>query len=118
MKNEEEKSIKKIRRNENKKINYVFDEDKYLTEIWDTIDKTYSSHYAQNKVQSTEFIADAGHGEGFCIGNIIKYAQRYGKKGGFNRNDLTKVAHYVIIMLYLHDNFYKRETQGEHDEVK
>ena len=61
---------------------------------------------------------NAGHGEGFCIGNIIKYAQRYGKKGGFNRNDLTKVAHYVIIMLYLHDNFYKRETQGEHDEVK
>ena len=118
MKNAEEKSNKKIRRNENKKINYVFDEDKYLTEIWHTIDNTYSSHYAQNKVQSTEFIADAGHGEGFCIGNIIKYAQRYGKKGGFNRNDLTKVAHYVIIMLYLHDNFYKRETQGEHDEVK
>ena len=70
-------------------VDYVFDEGKYLSEIWDTIDKTYSSHYAQNKVQSTEFIADAGHGEGFCIGNIIKYAQRYGKKGGFNRNDLT-----------------------------
>ena len=99
-------------------VDYVFDEGKYLSEIWDTIDKTYSSHYAQNKVQSTEFIADAGHGEGFCIGNIIKYAQRYGKKGGINRNDLTKVAHYVIIMLYLHDNFYKRESQGDQDEVK
>lgn len=118
MKNADEKSIKKTKRKENKKINYVFDEGKYLTEIWDAIDKTYSSHYAQNKVQSTEFIADAGHGEGFCIGNIIKYAQRYGKKGGFNRNDLTKVAHYVIIMLYLHDNFYKRESQGERNEVK
>ena len=99
-------------------VDYVFDEGKYLSEIWDTIDKTYSSHYAQNKVQSTEFIADAGHGEGFCIGNIIKYAQRYGKKGGFNRNDFTKVANYVIIMLYLHDNFYKRESQGDQDEVK
>ena len=118
MKNEEEKSIKKIRRNENKKINYVFDEDKYLREIWDHIDSTYISHYAQNKIQSTEFIADAGHGEGFCIGNIIKYAQRYGKKSGFNRNDLTKVVHYVIIMLYLHDNYYQRDSQGEQDEVK
>ena len=118
MKNADEKSIKKTKRKENKKINYVFDEDKYLTEIWDTIDKPYSSHYAQNKVQSTEFIADAGHGEGFCIGNIIKYAQRYGKKGGFNRNDLTKVAHYVIIMLCLHDNYYKRESQGDQYEVK
>jgi len=91
--------------------NYVFNEEKYLKEIKDGIDSTYSSHYAQNKVQSTEFIADAGHGEGFCIGNIIKYAQRYGKKGGFNRNDLTKVAHYVIIMLYLHDNFYNRKGE-------
>ena len=117
LKNAEEKSNKTIRKNE-KEIDYVFDEDVYLKEIWDAIDSTYTSHYAQNKIQSTEFIADAGHGEGFCMGNIIKYAQRYGKKGGFNRNDLTKVVHYVIIMLYLHDNFYNRESQGEHNEVK
>ena len=98
MKNAEEKSNKQTRKR--KKVDYVFDEGKYLSEIWDAIDKTYTSHYAQNKIQSTEFISDAGHGEGFCIGNIINYAQRYGKKGGFNRNDLTKVVHYVIIMLY------------------
>ena len=97
MKKEEELSNKKTRKNE-KRIDYVFDEDMYLKEIWDTIDSTYASHYAQNKIQSTEFIADAGH--------------------GFDRNDLTKVVHYVIIMLYLHDNFYNRESQGEHNEVK
>ena len=113
-----QKEEKIIKRRKESDIDYVFDEGKYLGEIWDAIDKTYISHYAQNKIQSTEFISDAGHGEGFCIGNIIKYAQRYGKKGRFNRNDLTKVAHYVIIMLYLHDNHYKRETQGEHNEVK
>ena len=111
------KKEKETKENVRENIDYVFDEGKYLSEIWDAIDKTYTSHYAQNKVQSTEFISDAGHGEGFCIGNIIKYAQRYGKKCGFNRNDLTKVAHYVIIMLYLHDNFYKRET-GDHNETK
>ena len=83
--------------------NYVFNEEKILEEIKDGIDKTYSSHYAQNKVQSTEFIADAGHGEGFCIGNIIKYAQRYGKKNGYNREDLKKIIHYAIIMMCLHD---------------
>ena len=83
--------------------NYVFNEEKYLKEIKDGIDETYSSHYAQNKVQSTEFIADAGHGEGFCIGNIIKYAQRYGKKNGYNREDLKKIVHYAIIMMCLHD---------------
>ena len=83
--------------------NYVFNEEKILEEIKNGIDSTYSSHYAQNKVQSTEFIADAGHGEGFCIGNIIKYAQRYGKKNGYNREDLKKIIHYAIIMMCLHD---------------
>ena len=91
-------------------INYVFNEEKILEEIKNGIDKTYSSHYAQNKVQSTEFIADAGHGEGFCIGNIIKYAQRYGKKNGYNRDDLKKIVHYAIIMMCLHD---KRNEEFE-----
>ena len=85
-------------------INYVFDEESYLKEIKEGIDKTYTSHYAQNKIQSTEFINDAGHGEGFCIGNIIKYAQRYGKKNGYNRDDLIKIVHYAIIMMHIHDD--------------
>ena len=46
-------------------------------------------------------IIDAGHGEGFCMGNIMKYAKRYGRKGGKNRADLMKILHYGIIMLYV-----------------
>ena len=90
---------------------YVFDEGKYIEEIKNAIDKTYESHYAQNKIQSTEFITDAGHGEGFCIGNIIKYAQRYGKKNGYNREDLKKIVHYAIIMMSIHDS--RRNTQDD-----
>ena len=99
-------------------LNYVFNEESYLKEIKDGIDKTYSSHYAQNKIQSTEFIADAGHGEGFCIGNIIKYAQRYGKKNGYNREDLKKIVHYAIIMLHIHDNYYSRDKTRKNNEAK
>ena len=46
-----------------------------------------------------------GHGTGFCIGNILKYAQRYGKKGSREdaRKDLLKVLHYAIIQLHVHD---------------
>ena len=95
---------------------YVFCEDEYLKELKDAIDSTYTSHYAQNKIQSTEFIADAGHGEGFCIGNIIKYAQRYGKKGGYNRKDLTKIIHYAIIMMHLHDNYYHNHRQRNNND--
>ena len=98
--------------------NYVFNEEKYLEEIKDGIDETYSSHYAQNKIQSTEFITDAGHGEGFCIGNIIKYAQRYGKKSGYNRDDLKKIIHYTIIMMHLHDNYYLREKKNDETKEK
>lgn len=82
---------------------FRYGEDKYLKELYKYIEGTYKGHYSQNKLQSTEFIIDAGHGDGFCLGNVIKYAQRYGKKAGYNRADLLKVLHYAIIELYVHD---------------
>jgi len=93
-------------------IDYRYNEDKLIAEIKQYIDSTYGQHYSQNKFQATEFIIDGGHGEGFCIGNILKYAQRYGKKEGKNRKDLLKVLHYAIIMLHVHDlNEVKNETK-------
>ena len=86
-----------------KTINYKYSEDKILDELKMYIDGTYDAHYSQNKFQATEFIMDSGHGEGFCIGNILKYAQRYGKKNGKDRNDLLKVVHYGMIALYIND---------------
>ena len=85
------------------KIDYKFSEDKTLNELEKYIDSTYDMHYSKSKFQATEFILDAGHGEGFCIGNILKYAQRYGKKNGKNRADLLKVIHYAIIALNLNN---------------
>ena len=84
-------------------INYKFDENKALEEIKKYIDSTYDEHYSKSKFQATEFILDSGHGEGFCIGNILKYAQRYGKKNGKDRRDLLKVIHYGIIALHVND---------------
>ena len=82
---------------------YKFDEDKIIKEIKKHIDKIYQGQYNKNKFQATEFIIDSGHGEGFCIGNILKYAQRYGKKNGKNRADLLKVIHYAIIAMHLNN---------------
>lgn len=84
-------------------INYKYSEDRILKEVKEYVDKTYGQHYSQNKFQASEFIMDSGHGEGFCIGNIMKYAQRYGKKNGYNRDDLMKVVHYAIMALHNHD---------------
>ena len=84
-------------------INHKFNEPKLLKDIQEYIDKTYDQHYSKNKFQSTEFIIDNGHGVGFMVGNIMKYAQRYGKKGGKNKKDLMKILHYTIIALFVHD---------------
>tara|TARA_E500000318_G_scaffold101887_1_gene105752 strand:+ start:633 stop:1025 length:393 start_codon:yes stop_codon:yes gene_type:complete len=78
---------------------YKFKEDRILKDVKEYIDETYSSHYAKTQKQATEIIIDQGHGEGFCMGNILKYAQRYGKKNGKNKKDLMKVIHYAIIQL-------------------
>ena len=85
------------------KNNYKYNEGTALAELQKYIDSTYDEHYSKNKFQATEFIIDGGHGEGFCIGNIMKYAQRYGKQGGKNRSDLLKILHYTIIALFVHD---------------
>ena len=46
------------------------------------------------------------------LGNIINYAQRYGKKNGKNRADLLKVAHYAIMALHIDSN-----QAGENDDA-
>ena len=84
-------------------IEYKYNEETLLKELKEYIDKTYGEHYSLNKFQTTEFVIDAGHGVGFTVGNIIKYAQRYGKKAGRNRQDVLKVLHYAMMLLYVHD---------------
>lgn len=87
------------------KIDYKFNEGGYIREFSEYIDKTYGAHYSQNKFQSTEVIIDRGHGTGFCMGNVDKYSNRYGKKGTRDdaRKDLMKILHYALIQLYVHD---------------
>ena len=89
----------------NENIEYKYDEGMYINEITRYIDKTYGEHYSLNKFQATEFIIDSGHGTGFCMGNVMKYAQRYGKKGTPEdwRKDLLKVIHYAIMQLHVHN---------------
>ena len=92
---------------------YKFKENIIVNDVMDYVNKTYDSHYAKTKnYQATEIIIDQGHGTGFCMGNILKYAQRYGKKEGRNKNDLMKVIHYAIIQLS-QDHY-----QGNQPELK
>lgn len=91
---------------------YKYDEDQSLEEIKNYIDKTYDQHYSKNKFQTTEFLIDAGHGTGFCLGSIMKYSQRYGHKGTPDewRKDIFKIIHYAIIMLHVHDTTTEKKN--------
>jgi hypothetical protein len=78
---------------------YKFNEDLILSRLEQYVNNTYNQHYATTGKQTTEIVFEHGHGDGFCIGNIIKYAQRFGKKEGRNEQDLYKVIHYALILL-------------------
>ena len=84
-------------------MEYKFNEDEYLVEAQKYIKNTYDEHYAKNQYQATDVIIDSGHGVGFCLGNIFKYAKRYWLKNGYARSDLLKILHYAITALYVHD---------------
>ena len=88
-------------------MEYKFNEANTIEQIKRYVDKTYKRHYAHGKYQATDMIIDAGYGDGFCMGNIMKYAMRYGKKpdpisGDLkDQGDLLKIIHYAIIAIHL-----------------
>ncbi|MCX4025641.1 DUF3310 domain-containing protein [Spartinivicinus marinus] len=87
-----------------KAIQYKFSEPDYLKELEQYVDSTYSQHYASKGVQTAELIfADAQRGLHYTLSNIVKYADRFGKKDGKNRQDLLKIAHYTIHALHCLD---------------
>jgi len=96
-------------------MEFKYNEPALVQELMDYIDSTYGGHYSRNKFQTTEFVIDSGHGMGFALGNVLKYAQRYGKKGSADdaRKDLLKTLHYAIIALYIHDLENTKEVDNE-----
>ena len=81
-----------------------FNEQKNLADVTEYIDKTYSGHYTSpNGIQSMDLISSSGRGLDFCLGNVLKYASRYGKKNGANRIDLMKIIHYALLAINEHD---------------
>ncbi len=88
---------------------YKFNENELIEELKNYIYDTYGQHYATDKYQATDVIIDSGHGEGFCVGNIMKYAMRYGKKDGKSQKDLLKIIHYALIALHLN----QEETEND-----
>ena len=64
-----------------------------INEIY--LDKTHNnvehpSHYTSGKIEVIDFIEDQGLG--FCLGNVIKYVSRAGKKHSADKSDKEKAV--------------------------
>lgn len=83
---------------------YKYNEELLLEEIKLYIAGTYSEHYG-GKIQTTEYIMSQFQTSEALIFNVLKYAARYGKKDNkYDRKDLLKAIHYLILTLYFHDS--------------
>ena len=78
-----------------------YNEDKICKEIENYIKSTYGQHYSSGKdgIQALDLLKSIGIKSDFCQANAIKYLSRYGRKNGYNRKDLLKAIHYVILLL-------------------
>jgi len=91
-------------------VHYKYNEDKILEKIKEYIGRTYSSHYANNSVQTLDLIDAVGDASAFCRSNILKYASRYDKKGTA-KLDIEKIIHYAVL-LYHFEGLDKDSTNG------
>lgn len=79
-----------------------FNEDKIISEVMQYIKSTYGQHYVgkdEDGIQTVEFWMSLGSGMTTCRDTAIKYLTRYGKKDGYNKKDLHKAIHFIILML-------------------
>ena len=70
-------------------------------------------YYSSKKRQLIEEIIDEGDGTTYSKWNIKKYLRRYGKKNGYNREDILKIIHYAIFMLISHDKEHGNASKQE-----
>ena len=57
---------------------------------------SHPSHYADRKIEVIDYIEDCGFLKGFCLGNVIKYVSRAGRKNPDKEvEDLEKAAWYL-----------------------
>jgi phage-related minor tail protein len=84
-----------------KSHNFKYNEDNLLDDSFEYIKSTYNQHYVGKKeIQTLDVWENMGIAEDMCLGTIVKYAMRYGKKDGKNKKDLLKIIHYTILALH------------------
>ena len=81
---------------------YKYAEDQIISDFHAYIDKTYGQHYMteEQNIECFDVWLALGDSMPTFRNTAIKYLWRYGKKNGSNKDDLMKVLHYTLMMLY------------------
>lgn len=83
------------------KPQFKYNEEMILKEVYDYISSTYGKHYVGKKdIQTIDVWDTLGIAENMCMGTLIKYAMRFGKKQGKNKDDLLKLIHYAVLVYH------------------
>ncbi len=84
-------------------IPYKYNEDVIIRDFKAYIDKTYGQHYMTEEqgIECFDVWVALGDSLPTFRNTAIKYLWRYGKKHGSNKDDLMKVLHYTLMMLYV-----------------
>ncbi len=79
--------------------------EKALEDVKDHIDRFRSSNYyaSLGGTEVIDLLRTEQLLEGFCIGNVLKYVTRLGKKEVQKNTDIMKAFHYLVILLILED---------------
>lgn len=87
-----------------------YNEKEFLEEALEYIESTYDQHYVGEEDLQ---IVDMWHMNGSvittCRDVAQKYLARYGRKEGFNKKDLLKAVHYIVMMAHFQELREKRE---------
>lgn len=87
-------------------IDYRYSEDKFMAEARAHIDKTYGAHYS-GEIQTTEYIMSNASSLDFLSGSVQAYIARFGKKNGYNVEDLWKAVHFIAMMAHFAEKKFK-----------
>lgn len=97
---------------------YKYKENQILAEVGEYIASTYKGHYVRKgELQTTDIWEMLGSAGTTARDTAIKYLMRYGKKEGYNKKDLLKAIHYIILLYYYtqenerDDSHRKQESQ-------
>lgn len=85
-----------------------YKETEMMEECMKHIRETYGQHYCnpQSNVQVFDLLNnlvyenDTPTMREYARGCALKYISRYGRKGGFNREDMRKAVHYCFLLMF------------------